>query len=112
LYNTNMENYKYIPAPGQLCQTFKGNDGVFPVVNSPESLVSDPLVEGELLLITKVVYHESLSSFYVEFLRDNKLYYTYFYEQVLAYEMNEDGDVVEVKHKFPTFDFPWVLCER
>ena len=107
-----MESYNYTPTKGQLCQAYKGLDGVFPLVDCPESLVSDPLVEGELLLITKVVYHESLSTFYIEFLRDGRIYYSYFPEQVLAYEMNEDGDVVEMKHKFATFNFPWVLCER
>jgi len=107
-----MENYNYIPIVGQLCQTFKGTDSVFPLVECPDSLIADPLIEGEILLITKVVYHESLSSFYIEFLRDSKLYYTYFYEQVVSYELNEDGDVVEVKDKFPTFDFPWVPCEK
>ena len=107
-----METYDYQPLPGQLCQTYKGYDPVFPMTDCPESLVAHPLAEGEIIIVTKVVYHENMSSFYIEFLRDNRLYYTYFYEQVIAYDFNENGSVVEIEDKLSTFDFPWVLCER
>ena len=102
-----MESYRYTPEQGQLCQTYKGYDAVFPLTDCPESLVSYPLIEGEIIIITKVVYHENISCFY-----DNRLYYTYFYEQVIAYDFNEDGSVVEIENKLSTFNFPWVTCER
>ena len=92
--------------------TYKGYDAVFPLLDCAESLIADPLIEGELIIITKVVYHEHESAFYVEFLRDSQLYYTYFYEQIVAYDFNEKGNIIEVEHRFADFDFPWVLCER
>ena len=106
-----MENYSYTPNVGQLCQTYKGYDAVFPISDCPESLVSYPLSVGEIIIITKVVYHESMSSFYIEFLRDNSLYYTYFYEQVVCFEQDDDGEVVKKNELTATFNFPWVLCE-
>ena len=106
-----MESYNYTPTKGQLCQAYKGYDAIFPLVDCPDSLIADPLVEGEIIIITKVVYHENISSFYIEFLRDSRLYYTYFYEQVVYFEMDGHG-IHKKKDPISTFDFPWVLCER
>ena len=101
----------YRPVPGQLCTTFKGKDSVYPVIQGQQTLMSDPLVAGELLIITKVVYHEELSSYYVEFLRDNRLFYTYFYEQVFHFDQSGDK-VVKLEEPNVTFNYPWVLCEE
>jgi len=103
---------KYKPLPGQLCRTFKGKDNVYSLASTPESLISDPLVPDEIVLITKVVYHEELSSYYVEFMRDNSLFYTYFYEQVLCFTDDIIYDeIVKLEKPEVTFDYPWVLCE-
>jgi len=79
----------YIPSPGQLCQTFKGKDSVYPLLECSKALIADPLVADELILITKTVHHEELSSYYVEFMKDNRLFYTYFYEQVFCFITDE-----------------------
>ncbi len=105
----------YKPEPGQLCRTFKGKDSVYPVSNNESSLISDPLEPGELILITKCTYHEELSTYYVEFLRNNKLFYSYFYEQVVCYIHNESDDEIiniEEENRPTTFDYPWVLCDE
>ena len=103
---------RYIPIPGQLCLTFKGKDSVYPVTNSKNSLNSYPLFSNELVLITKVIYHEDVSSYYVEFMRDNRLFYTYFYEQVLCFTNDEAYDsIVKLEEDEVTFDYPWVICE-
>ena len=104
-------SYKYKPEPGQLCTTFKGKDSVYPVVQGQQTLIADPLIAGDLLIITKTVYHEELSSYYVEFLRDNRLFYTYFYEQILCFE-DRDDELLRLEDPKVTFDFPWVLCEE
>ena len=100
----------YKPTPGQLCTTFKGKDNVYPVVEGQQTLISDPLIPGDLLIITKSVYHEDLSSYYVEFLRDNRLFYTYFYEQILYFDQRDD-EILKLEDPEVTFDYPWVLCE-
>ena len=102
---------KYKPEPGQLCTTFKGKDSVYPVVQGQQTLIADPLIAGDLLIITKSVYHEELSSYYVEFLRDNRLFYTYFYEQILCFEERDD-EILRLEDPQVTFDYPWVLCEE
>ncbi len=100
----------YKPSPGQFCTTFKGKDSVYPVVQGQQTLISDPLVAGELLIITKSVYHKDLSSYYVEFLRDSRLFYTYFYEQVFHFDQEGD-EILRLEEPKSTFDYPWVLCE-
>ena len=107
----NSYSHKYKPEPGQLCTAFKGKDSVYPVVQGQQTLISDPLTEGELLIITKAVYHEELSSYYVEFLRDNRLFYTYFYEQVFYFDQEGD-ELLRLEDPKATFDYPWVLCEE
>ena len=107
---------KYKPEPGQLCTTFKGKDSVYPVVQGQQTLIADPLIAGDLLIITKAVYHEELSSYYVEFLRDSQLFYTYFYEQIMCYSYADDVIYdellsIEEENRFSTFDYPWVICE-
>ena len=103
---------KYKPRPGQLCITFKGKDNIYPVTNSKNSLNSYPLFSNEIVLITKVIYHEDISSYYVEFMRDNRLFYTYFYEQVLCFTNDEAYDsIVKLEEPEVTFDYPWVICE-
>ena len=109
MMNTHVVGYK--PIPGQLCTTFKGKDSVYPVVQGQQTLMSDPLVAGELLIITKSVFHEDLSSYYVEFLRDSRLFYTYFYEQVFCFD-EEDDEILRLEEPKVTFDYPWVLCEE
>ncbi len=109
MINTHIVGYK--PSPGQLCTTFKGKDSVYPVVQGQQTLISDPLVAGELLIITKSVFHEEISSYYVEFLRDNRLFYTYFYEQVFCFD-EEDDRILRLEEPKVTFDYPWVLCEE
>ena len=104
-------SHKYKPEPGQLCTTFKGKDSVYPVVQGQQTLISDPLVAGELLIITKSVYYEEFSSYYVEFFRDNRLFYTYFYEQVFCFGEAED-ELLRLEEPKVTFDYPWVLCEE
>ena len=104
----------YTPQPGQLCRTFKGKDSVYPVSKDLNCLISQPLEPGEIILITKAVYQEELSSFYVEFMRDNRLFYSYFYEQVVCFIENGDGEEIiklEAEDRPVTFDYPWVLCE-
>ena len=105
------DTHKYKPAPGQLCSTFKGKDSVYRVVQGQQTLMADPLIAGELLIITKAVYHEDLASYYVEFLRDNRLFYTYFYEQVFCFEEQND-EILRLEEPSRTFDYPWVLCEE
>ncbi len=107
---TPIDNIRYKPAPGQLCHTFKGKDGVYPVVQDQQTLISDPLVAGELLIITRSVYYEETSSYYVEFLRDNRLFYTYFYEQVFCFDQ-EDDKLLRLEEPNITFNYPWALCE-
>jgi len=107
---TNLYAVDYKPIPGQLCTTFKGKDSVYPVVQGQQTLMSDPLVPGELLIITKSVYHKDLSSYYVEFLRDSRLFYTYFYEQVFHFDQEED-EILRLEDPKTTFDYPWLLCE-
>ena len=101
----------YKPSPGQFCTTFKGKDSVYPVVQGQQTLISDPLVAGELLIITKSVYHKDLSSYYVEFLRDSRLFYTYFYEQVFHFDQEGD-EILRLEEPKSTFDYPWVICEE
>jgi len=104
---------RYTPSPGQLCLTFKGRDNVFPVTNSESTLNSDPLYADEIVLITKVKYYEEVSSYYVEFMRGNSLFYTYFYEQVLCFDDGSNyGEVVKLEEPKVTFDYPWALCEQ
>jgi len=107
---TPIDNIRYKPTPGQLCHTFKGKDGVYPVVQDQQTLISDPLVAGELLIITRSVYYEETSSYYVEFLRDNRLFYTYFYEQVFCFDQ-EDDKLLRLEEPNITFNYPWALCE-
>tara|TARA_Y100000385_G_scaffold37663_1_gene35086 strand:- start:128 stop:469 length:342 start_codon:yes stop_codon:yes gene_type:complete len=103
---------KYKPTPGQLCHTFKGKDNVYFLNQSPESLISYPLIANEIVLITKVEYYKELSSYYVEFMRDKQLFYTYFYEQVFCFDQDqEDNELIKLEEPNVTFDFPWVLCE-
>ena len=104
-------SHKYKPKPGQLCTTFKGKDSVYPVVQGQQTLICDPIVPGELLIITKSVYHEELSSYYVEFLRDGRLFYTYFYEQVFHFDQEGD-EILRLEEPKVIFDYPWVLCEE
>ena len=106
----NLYAADYKPSSGQLCTTFKGKDSVYPVVQGQQTLMSDPLVAGELLIITKSVYHEDLSSYYVEFLRDSRLFYTYFYEQVFYFDQEGD-EILRLEDPKTTFDYPWMLCE-
>jgi hypothetical protein len=94
-YNKFMTTNNYKPLAGQLCQVFKG---------------FDPLVQGELVMITKVTYNEKFSNYYVEFMRSGQLYYCYFHEQVMFFEM-EGYSVCKRKEPIATFNFPWVLCE-
>jgi hypothetical protein len=102
----------YKPEPGQLCKTFKGKDAVYPVTSSLDTLEADPLVSDEIVLITKSEYHKEFSSYYVEFMRDNRLFYTYFYEQVFHFTQDETGDeVLRLEEPHLTFDYPWVLCD-
>ena len=105
-----MTTNNYKPLAGQLCQVFKGFDNTYPMRNDIDCLVSDPLVQGELVMITKVLYREDFSSYYIEFMRSGQLYYSYFQEQVIFFEM-EDHNVRKCKETITTFDFPWVLCE-
>jgi len=107
---TPIDNIRYKPTPGQLCHTFKGKDAVYPVVQDQQTLISDPLVAGELLIITRSVYYEETSSYYVEFLRDNRLFYTYFYEQVFCFDQ-EDDKLLRLEEPNITFNYPWALCE-
>ena len=109
MINSYVVDYK--PKPGQLCTTFKGKDSVYPVVQGQQTLIADPLVPGEVLIITKSVYHEELSSYYIEFLRGSRLSYTYFYEQVFYFDQSGD-EVVKLEEPNVTFDYPWVLCEE
>lgn len=110
---SNLNNEKYKPSPGQLCRTFKGKDSVYSCTSSTESLISNPLVADEIILITKVLYHEELSSYYVEFMRDNSLFYTYFYEQVLCFADDIIYDeIARLEEPEITFDYPWALCEQ
>ena len=105
---------EYKPTPGQLCRTFKGKDNVYPVSENINCLISQPLVPGEIILITKAVYQEELSTFYVEFMRDNSLFYSYFYEQVVCFIEDRNGEEIiklDEKDRPTTFDYPWVLCE-
>ena len=101
----------YAPKPGQLCRTFKGKDSVYPVAQEVNCLVSEPLTPNEIILITKAVYHEELSSYYIEFMRGSKLFYTYFYEQILCFEDRGD-EIIRFEDPETTFDYPWVLCEE
>ena len=106
---TNYLQEQYKPAPGQLCETFKGYEPVYPVVDSAQSLENYPLSAGELLLITKTIYNEAISSFYVEFMLAGKIYYCYFHEQVVFFE--DDGNGILKKDKpITSFEFPWVEC--
>ena len=109
MINTYVVDYK--PAPGQLCTTFKGKDSVYPVVQGQQTLISDPLTAGEVLIITKSVYHEELSSYYIEFLRGSRLFYTYFYEQVFHFDQEGD-EILRLEEPKVTFDYPWVICEE
>jgi len=102
---------EYFPKPGQLCRTFKGKDNVFPLISTSSSLNADPLFSNEFVLITKTIYHEELSSYYVEFLRDNRLFYTYFYEQVFHFDQEGD-EILRLEEPKSTFDYPWVICEE
>jgi len=112
MLSLNTTNNRYIPSPGQLCLTFKGKDNVFPVTNSKNSLESYPLFSNELVLITKAVYHEDVSSYYVEFIRDSRLFYTYFYEQVLCFTDDVAYEsIIKLEEDEVTFDYPWELCE-
>jgi len=100
----------YQPQPGQLCQVYKCFDNVYPVEDNIRCFIADPLVTGEIIIIVKADYQDELSSFYIEYLRDGRLYYSYFYEQVFYFEM--DGyDVHKAEEPITTFDFPWVICE-
>ncbi len=104
----------YTPQPGQLCRTFKGKDSVYPLSQDVNTLISDPLSPGELILITKVEHRKEFSSFYVEFMRDNRLFYTYFYEQVVCFIQDNDSEEIikiDEKERTSTFDYPWVICE-
>tara|TARA_B100000287_G_C19981235_1_gene522615 strand:+ start:24 stop:347 length:324 start_codon:yes stop_codon:yes gene_type:complete len=107
-----METYNYTPVKGQLCQVYKGFDNVYSVEDNIKCFIPDPLIEGEIIIITKVTYQEEMGSFYIEYLRGGKLYYSYFYEQVIYFEQDWDGQVQKKDEKITTFDFPWVLCER
>lgn len=104
----------YKPEPGQLCRTFKGKDNVYRLSNDINCLISDSLMPDELVMITKVNYFEELSSYYVEFMRDGVLYYTYFYEQVFHFMHDIDArvsEVIKLEEPCTTFDYPWVICE-
>jgi|TARA_R110000823_G_C15951164_1_gene501779 hypothetical protein len=109
-YNKFMTTNNYKPLAGQLCQVFKGFDNTYPMRNDIDCLVTDPLVQGELVMITKVTYNEKFSNYYVEFMRSGQLYYCYFHEQVMFFEM-EGYSVCKRKEPIATFNFPWVLCE-
>ena len=100
----------YKPEPGQLCQVYKDFDNVFPTVDSIDALITDPLTIGEFIIIMKATYQEEFSSFYVEYLREGRVFYSYFYEQVLCFEFNDFG-VNKTEQLISTFDFPWVICE-
>lgn len=104
----------YEPKSGQLCQTFKGKDNVYPVAQDVNCLISEPLIPDEIILITKSVYHEDLASYYVEFMKDSRLFYTYFYEQVVCFTQDNDFKVItriDESNRQSTFDYPWVICE-
>ena len=102
----------YTPSPGQLCQVFKGCDKVYPVTKGTDSLVPDPLIAGDLLVITKVNYHDELSSYYIEFMREKRLFYSYFYEQIFCFMTDEiDDELLKLEKPHTTFDYPWVLCD-
>ena len=100
----------YTPKKGQLCQVYKGHDNVYPVEESLRCFVPDPLSPGELLIITKVDYHAALSSYYIEFMRDRSLFYSYFYEQVMFFAMDDVG-VHKSDSPISTFEFPWISCD-
>ena len=102
----------YKPEPGQLCQVFKGKDSVYLLEKSIDSLISVPLESGDFIIIMKVIYHEKLSSYYVEFMRDGRLFYTYFYEQVFHFTQDElECEVTRLAEPHTTFNCPWVICE-
>ena len=106
----------YRPKPGQLCRVFKGKDNVYPVKQHASCLVPVPIAEGDLIMITKSVYYEEESAYYVEFIRDSQIFYSYFYEQVMCYSFADDIIydellAIEEEGRFSTFDYPWVICE-
>ena len=114
MYNTSSSDYK--PHPGQLCRVFKGKDNVYPLKQHSSCLVPVPIEEGDVIMITKSVYHEDASSYYVEFMRDSQLFYTYFYEQIMCYSYADDVIydellAIEEENRFSTFNYPWVICE-
>ena len=114
MYSSKANDYK--PQPGQLCKVFKGKDNVYPLKDDVNCLVPVPIAEGDLIMITKSVYHEEASSYYVEFMRDSRIFYTYFYEQIMCYNLADDVIydellAIEVNERFSTFDYPWVICE-
>jgi hypothetical protein len=43
-----------------------------------KTLIAEPIQKGDVVLITKANYYKETSSYYVEFIRDRKLFYTYF----------------------------------
>ena len=105
---------EYKPEPGQLCRTFKGKNSVYSLSSDINCLISVPLEPDEIIMITKVVYHEELSSYYVEFMRDGGMYYAYFYEQVMCFMEDVTVDrlaMLEEEERRSTFDYPWVICE-
>lgn len=107
----SFDNHKYKPEPGQLCHVFKGKDNVYSIADSIGCLVSVPLEKGDIIMITKAEYHEELSSYYVEFMRSNRLFYTYFYEQIFCFEEQED-EILRCEEPRATFNYPWVICDE
>ena len=106
---------EYKPKPGQLCRTFKGKNSVYSLSSDINCLISVPLEPDEIIMITKVVYHEQLSSYYVEFMRDGGMQYAYFYEQVMCFMEDVVEDrmaMLEEEERYLTFDYPWVICEQ
>ena len=99
------------PIIGQLCQLFKGHDSVFPLKKNIDTMVSESLEPGDIILIIKTEYNDELGSCYVEFLRDSKLFYTYFYEQVFCFWTNESGDIHKIDEQYTSYNLPWVSCE-
>jgi Tfp pilus assembly protein PilZ len=112
MYSFYSKEYK--PEPGQLCRTFKGKNSVYSLCKDINCLISVPLEPDEIIMITKVVYHEELASYYVEFMRDGGMYYAYFYEQVMCFMEDSSYDklvMLEEEERHTIFDYPWVICE-
>jgi hypothetical protein len=105
-----MSEQEYIPEQGQLCYTLTDYYDVFPIKNTIETLIAEPIQKGDVVLITKANYYKETSSYYVEFIRDRKLFYTYFYEQVMYFNQC-NNEILTMKNPITTFNFPWMIYE-